>query len=447
MPVKTAIAKNWASWIRGADGYLRSDDPNGTFVSGPPNLSALPTAVSTQFLTTGQIATLDMVGKAYGATFQDPISSVDITRLTDASNPVANTGCTFAYVEGGPWVSGEWGGGNYTIFVMVNASGYSGYFVDYNRTTKALSNWRSVAFGVDQRICFSSNPATPQICYYITGTTLNRYDTDANALANTGYFPHTFTGGTTPNWLQTDINDRMFVCFDAGSTTVRSWDSTTNTALNRTFVGLDEPHLERDGRYVAAITGANAICWDLQTDTISNVGTTAQFFHAAHLRSGWISAYTDGSAPWVDNYFAPVATGSPFDPTSTMSGACANSFVHWSGQWRQSVNTDQQYALAFTYGHGQAGGFGEANANHSGTINCQHNQTLAHNTLVYRRADGGDNRYLCHIGTTYTLANAGVDYYGIMGGLSPDGRVAVFSSNMGTTNGRSDCFIVNVPVS
>jgi len=31
MPVKNAIAKNWATWVRGADGYLRSDDPNGTY--------------------------------------------------------------------------------------------------------------------------------------------------------------------------------------------------------------------------------------------------------------------------------------------------------------------------------------------------------------------------------------------------------------------------------
>lgn len=31
MPVKTPIYKDWRSHIRAADGYLRSDDPNGTY--------------------------------------------------------------------------------------------------------------------------------------------------------------------------------------------------------------------------------------------------------------------------------------------------------------------------------------------------------------------------------------------------------------------------------
>jgi len=38
MPVKNAIAKNWASWIRGADGILRSDDPWGAYGTMTPVL-------------------------------------------------------------------------------------------------------------------------------------------------------------------------------------------------------------------------------------------------------------------------------------------------------------------------------------------------------------------------------------------------------------------------
>lgn len=31
MPVKNVVAKSWAAWRRGADGFLRSNDPNGTY--------------------------------------------------------------------------------------------------------------------------------------------------------------------------------------------------------------------------------------------------------------------------------------------------------------------------------------------------------------------------------------------------------------------------------
>lgn len=31
MPVKNAIAKNFSSWVRASDGYLRSNDPTGSY--------------------------------------------------------------------------------------------------------------------------------------------------------------------------------------------------------------------------------------------------------------------------------------------------------------------------------------------------------------------------------------------------------------------------------
>lgn len=531
MPVKNAIGKNWGAWVRGSDGVLRSDDPTGA--SGrTPAITSLPSisASAPQFLTTAQLAAIDIYNQAYAATFSDPISNVNYTRVTDATHPVANTGCFFDYVEGGPWVSGEWGVGNHTIFYVVRTPSFVCYLIDYNRNTKALSNSRSVAFGQDQRFAFSMVSTTPRIAYYITGASpgvLNRYNTATDALANTGFFPKTFTASTTPNWLQTDKDDRMFICMDQGGTNVvRSWDSSTDTAVNHTFAGLDEPHMERNGVYAAVITGTNAICWNISADTVSNVGTTASFFHACHLRNGWISPYTGGSAPFVDNYFTPKGVGVAFDPQATLSGGATSPNVHFSGHWVQSVSTDQQYALAFTYGHGAAGGFAEAHANHDGTIDCYYNTQLAHDSAVYRRADGGDNRYLCTLFTRWandstitgitkaasavftvsrtdvvnpyavgsqvdisgvggmtqmngltvtvtaiggsagawtfttstdssafsvytsggTASTSARDYYAIMGGTSPDGKVAVFSTNMQRAGGRTDVFIVNVPL-
>jgi len=61
MPVKNAIAKNWASWIRGSDGYLRSDDPFGVYGSYTPVLPQA-TVDTTYSLPTGNTWTATNTG-------------------------------------------------------------------------------------------------------------------------------------------------------------------------------------------------------------------------------------------------------------------------------------------------------------------------------------------------------------------------------------------------
>jgi len=61
MPVKNAIAKNWASWIRGSDGILRSDDPTGTLGGATPRLPQF-TVDTTYSLPTGNTWTATNTG-------------------------------------------------------------------------------------------------------------------------------------------------------------------------------------------------------------------------------------------------------------------------------------------------------------------------------------------------------------------------------------------------
>ena len=52
--------------------------------------------------------------------------------------------------------------------------------------------------------------------------------------------------------------------------TVIAWNSATGQSLSRSFSGLDEPYLERDGRYVMVNASPTQI-WDLATNTVSSI--------------------------------------------------------------------------------------------------------------------------------------------------------------------------------
>ena len=134
-----------------------------------------------------------------------------------------------------------------------------------------LSNWRRPAAGPsgDLAFTFSNNPATPQIAYVYTGSQLVRLNTATNQVQNTGNFPKSGGGG----WLQQDKNDAWFV-YTSGPDQVTAWNSQTNQTLPRTFAGLDEPRLERDGRYAAVIAGSGSV-WVGSADEHADGGDAA----------------------------------------------------------------------------------------------------------------------------------------------------------------------------
>jgi hypothetical protein len=416
--------------------------------TGSPDLSQLPSinTSSPQFLTAAQIAAIDIVNKAIGPSgrFVEPIGGVTITRATNATTvgdlSVSNTGVRFPYVEGGKWASCEWGGTIHTIFCEALLPTATSHLFDYDRDTGEFTNARALSMGEDQRFSWSNNPLTPRIAFIVNPSTgvLSRYDTETMSYANIGHFPKTFTGlGPNLKWMHADFTDRYFVFLDESASRVVWWDSQDDTVLSRVFSGLDEPHMELNGRYIAAITGPRAVCWDTVSDTVSDVGTVATFYHAGHMKGGWVSNYSN-SLDTKDYWYTPKASGQPFNPESDIAGGWASVYNHWTS-WVQDATGDQQYAACFAFNHGFTGtGTG---ANHGGTLNCVYPGELAHGGIIYRRMDGGDNRYLCCTFTEYIDA-----YYAAMGGLSPDGKIAVFGSNMGDNAGRSDIFVANVPL-
>jgi hypothetical protein len=206
---------------------------------------------------------------AAGLSYNDPVTGVRVWKATSASVPVANTQATHDYSSGGLQVTRDWGTNQHTILVNVG----SHYLVDFTRGA-GFSNWRRTPT-VNSDLCFTFSfvPTTPQIAYYLTGTTLHRYDTRTNAVADSGNFPKSFASVTTSSllWLQQDRNDQWFVMMPKDQSLVIAWNSVTNATQIIHATSIDEPHLDRDGRYVAILLGGAAPDWqiyDLQTQSM-----------------------------------------------------------------------------------------------------------------------------------------------------------------------------------
>jgi hypothetical protein len=389
--------------------------------NGVPDLSQLPIANGQQPNVTAWNA-LNVRNMAGGGSYLDPLTGVRVWKITSASIPTSNSGMGHDYGDGPVQVSGEWGGNKHTI--LVRGDGY--WLVDLERGV-GLSNWRQVPNGArpgsDLNWTFSKNPATPQIAYSYSGGQLVRVNTGTNQVQNTGNFPKSMSSGY---WLHQDKNDEWFVKME-GAGAVVAWNSVTNQTLRQSFSGLDEPHMEGNGRYVALITDGGTRVWDLQTNTVSSNGWRQwTFHHNASLLGHWISIHVDG--PVFNFRLDPNGSSSPTGVNIFEPGMAT--YQHGAGQWVQrTVPVNQQYAVISSYGNLANGGEIWPGAKLKAAVG-------------FLRSDGGDARILAH---TYMVFNSG-DYWQMPQATpSPDGKVVIFNSDMQNSN-RYDLFLAEVPL-
>ena len=201
-------------------------------------------------------------------------------KVTSASVPTSNSSSVHWYSEGPAQVSREWAPGKSTLYILTGG----GYLVDFTRGV-GFSNWRPVPSGT-KMLTFSKNPATPRLAFVAVGSQLRRYDTGTNSYVDTGLFPAAFN---INDWLQQDKDDRWFVANAATSGTVIAWNSQTGQSYTRSVSGLDEPYLERDGRYVM-LNGSGTQIWDLTTNTVSGFTAPPNTLvgHVPSLRSFFV---------------------------------------------------------------------------------------------------------------------------------------------------------------
>ena len=393
--------------------------PPPATVSDP---DALP-AVNGQLKNVAAYTALNVRGMAAGGSYNDPVTGVRVWKVTSASVPYANPMMAHYYSEGPAQISREWAAGRHTLAIGAN-------LVDFQRGV-GFSNWRSAPSGTRQ-ITFSKNPATPRIAFVTTnGGQLRRFDTGTMQWADVGLFPVAFNSS---EWLQQDKDDRWFVALGATAGTVLAWNSATGQSYTRSFSNLDEPYLERDGRYVLVNVGpTSGPVWDLQTNTLTTLTAPGNsgISHTPSLRSYYVFGDNGTGNGITPHWRIDPSPAREMVMFNDLGGYTAD--AHNSGMW---VQTDaelggdlrRQWFLRTSYDWSYVS-YGAG----------------AKEALAFLRIDGGGHRLLLHHYSV--LPTNGADNYWSepRAILSIDGKLAMFDSNM--NNGpRVDVFLAEVPV-
>jgi hypothetical protein len=387
----------------------------------------LPVASASQGPQLAAYDALNVRSLAAGQSYLDPRTGVRVYKLTSSTYPAAASMWGGDYAEAGDEISLPHTGDTRTVLVYDWSGAW--YLIDFTPGV-GVSNARRLtgAMAPASDICFtfSNNPATPYYAYVLNGSQLVRFDIRTMTLAPGNGFPLSDTG---VYWLHQSKNDEFFVWM-RGSLAV-GYEPSTGT--RKTYNGsgfMDEPRIDREGRYVAISSGSSFKVWDWQTNTISWQNTTTNAFsHNASLRRRWI---------WVDvnaEYPPPYRMADPSTPNSMRDfGAPAHGHEHYiNGNWVQpTTGFDDQWALASTP--------------------CELEPSfmdgwLAPGGMIYMTING-ERRLLGHpyndVGLSACDTNAGYVRRSFVK-QSPDGKYVRFVSNMHNRGGRSDVFLVEVP--
>jgi len=415
-----------------------------------PNPLLLPQATTTQHPLVSAYTALNVPAMAAGASYLDPTTGVRVHKLTGPSFPLANTpGFAHDYAEGGAEVSLPHTGTTRTILVR-DQNSLSWWLIDFTPgsgvsnprlLTGTLAPWIDIAFS------FSQNPATPYYAYVCSNNAITRFDVRTMTAAPGGGWPVTETG-LFPCWLQQSKNDEFFVWMrGVNGPDVVGYQPSTTTKKMRTGSGglfgtevVNEPRVDREGRYVAFVTGtgttghAAVVFWDWLTDAMTwsaprlppnNAGGTGiPFAHNASLRRRFAGVQWDGAYP------PPFWQLDPSVPNSQVvlaGGTCSGIALHCGGNWVQvDAALDDQWFIDYMYG-------GLESAPPFDTV-----AWLFPGGVILATANG-ERRALVHpYSVSATYARLAFAKY------SPDGAYVLFNSDM-NGGARTDVFLAEVP--
>jgi len=404
--------------------------------AGAPDPCQLPVAAG-QTPDNSAYNALNVPGQPAGFSYNDPVSGVRIWKVTSSSFPAANTGAGHDYADGPNQVSRGWGPNNntHTILVLAFIPYARFYLVDFTRGA-GFSPPRELPDEAqpprDLCFSFSSVPGQERIAYVINGGQLKRFNTATMQIENTGNFP---LNQALFGWLQQDKTDTWFVGLVVNSSTAFAWNSQTNQYLTHTETWLNEPRLERDGRYVALTDNNIVRLWDLSTNTFGpqqDMSPAQGLYHNADLRSQWVVTNANISAPFAQDRYA-VSGGQLFRTQFLNQSAGA---MHQSGNWIQSdadLGGDLNRQWSFI------SGYNYNNPPWQGSL-------LWNEAIGIQRSDGSDQRFIAH---HHSVQVPSLSYWSLpFATPSPDGRVVIFNSNMNQgPSARYDLFVAEMPLS
>jgi len=407
---------------------LATDDATGPRAApdGRPDPALLPRAAGQAPNVIAYIA-LNIANRPAGSSYTDPVTGVKVWKVTSSSVPTANSSAGHDYSDGPNEVSRGWGPNNNTHTILIGAPQASAkyYLVDFTRGS-GFTNYRrlTVQPNHDLGASFSNLAGQPRIAYIMTATQIVRYNTATMQVENTGHFP---LNRVLLGWLQQDKNDEWLVGL-ADSNTAFAWNTRTNQFLTHEEAWLNEPRLERDGRYIALTNGNTTIrLWDLATNTFGPTQSSNLYWlgHNANLRGQWVTTDVNASAPFDLDRYSPV--GGEIVRTRIFDNS-AGPAVHHAGNWVQS---DAELGGDLNRQWSVFSGVGD----NAFTASALWKQAIG---LV--RSDGSDARLLVH----HYSAHPGY-WDDPFAKPSPDGKIVIFNSNM-NGSGRYDLFLAEMPL-
>ena len=407
-------------------------------VRQPPPGSPDPTLLPRAALQAPDLAAytaLNLPARPAGYSYPDPVTHVKIWKVTSNTVPTTNSGAGHDYADGANQVSRGWGQNHNTYTILIRGAGLPYYLVDFTRGV-GFTNYRQVS-GLDLRdiaFTFSSVPGRERIAYAIDQRTglLHRYNTATMQIEDNGVFPVTLNTAAPRGmtWLHQDKDDGWFVGLWDGSTAF-AWNSRTNQLLTHGESWLNEPRLERDGRYVGLTGGGDGPVrlWDLSTNSFGPMQSLTQisyFSHLASCRSMWVGTNARLTAPFAQERYD--VSGGQLVETQILANSATALGSDEAGNWIQSdaeVGGNLSRQWSYLTGTG---------------VQPWSSLLLWNQAIGVQRADGSDQRLLLHhysVGITYWDSPWGTP--------SPDGKVVIFNSNM-NGSGRYDLFVAEVPL-
>ena len=401
-----------------------------TQTSGTADATQLPAATTAQIPLTAEYDALNVPALAAGATYKDPTTGVKIYKISSSSFPASSPTWNHDYSEGGDEISLPYNGDDKTRAVLMRDATSAFWLVDFTpgagvgNARKLTGSGKPSPF-MDLAFAFSSNPATPYYAYVSDAAAIRRIDIRTGAEAPGNNWPQ--TGETYGTWLNQSANDGLFVWM-RGSTggVVVMFEPSTGTKKVYTNEGINEPRIDRGGRYVAMnMNAGNAMqVYDFQAGAISwSMGGDPgiPFAHGASLQHRWMGVDWNETYPGQYTVIHPEVANSQY----RLDGPANGTLVHGSGNWLQNPeDPDDQYALFDSYNYLRP---------QPTTVSW-----LAPGGMVFVNANGG-RALLGHAynNTTNYMLQA-------FAKTSSDGKYVLFASNMDGSS-RTDLFLAEMP--
>ena len=370
----------------------------------------------------------------------DPTTGARVVRLTSPTAPyAAGSGAWMSgvdYAEGGLRV-GRPTGTSYPIPVVAMAAGGGQDFrlITFDRSSYTVGLRMGTAPGGTGEGTRAMSYVTPNVMYTIGGGVLRKWNVAGATPVEivSAPFPKDLTahlhGESSFAWFQGSDDDRWF-CMMAGFSGpyLVGFDAQTNTVTEKSVSGIDEPKMDRDGRYVWA-RGGTPYVWDMQANTLLQVGGSLPAYdgHGGVTRGYAFGNPNDGRAGWSINLRST-------SPTYQYLGAAFNlDNMYLQGGWVDQAGggtTAQWVAVAY-----QTGGSGEP-----GPLKYHYG------ALGLYKLDGSDYRLLANAYNSGNV-NGTPDYYAntLWPNFAPDGTFLVFKSNQLLPAGFSSLFAVLLP--